>query len=650
MNKLLFSKKSIFLLFIGIVATFSSCVDQEFDLPPEPELDPAFSNVITITELVNDFYKAGAYTKVTDSVAISGIVIADDESGNYFKELVIQDETGGIEVQLNAIGLHDDYPIGRRIYVNCKDLWIGDFAGSLQLGGSYDEDNDRLNRIDEVLISQVIAKGPVENSIVPKEVEINELTTADVNTLVRLTNQQFASSEVGETFADFPNRTTTSAVNRTIEDCAGNEIILRTSSYSDFAESTIPDGNGTITAVFSVFNETPQLFIRDLSDIEFDLARCQKGGGTGNEELASIASIRDLFTGSETTVPADTKIKGIVISDKDNANITNRNLVIQEPGGKGIILRFAEAHPYSLGDELEVAVSEKELSEFNGLLQINNLNLGDASVLSTEKEITPSVLTVVEILANAEDLESTLVTIQEAMIVGGGSYGGSSEVQDATGKIALFGTSYSSFANVQLERATVAITAIVSQFNDPQINIRNLNDVVKTGGGGGNTGGDSIFDIDFEDQEDFEPIALDGWQNIALTGTRLWLGRSFDENSFTEARAFQEDSPEIDTWLISPELDLTQITTLEFESATAFWVHDGLSVLFSSDFDGTNVETATWENLETTLAGQGNPNYNWVDSGAVTLPTGAKGYVAFRYVGTSATNTTTYRLDNIQLR
>lgn len=859
MTKLLFSKNLLFFILLGIVTLISSCVDQDFDLPPAPELDPAFSNVITITELLNDYYKAGEYTQITDSVAISGVVIADDESGNYFKELVIQDETGGIEVQLNATGLFNDYPVGRRIFVNCQDLWIGDFAGSFQLGGSYDEANDRLNRIDEVLIKQHIARGEIVNDFQPKVTTIDELTTADINTLVQLETIQFAISEIGETFADFPNRNTIFAVNRTLEDCAGNDIILRTSSFADFAEETIADGNGTITAVFSVFNDTPQLFIRDLTDIEFNSARCQKGGGTGTEDLASIESIRDLFTGSETTAPADTKIQGIVISDIDNGNIVNQNLVIQEPDGQGIVLRFTEPHNYKLGDELEVVVSDQELSEFNGLLQINNLELGDASILSRDNEIIPQTLTIAEILSDFENLESTLVQIEAAKILGNSTYGGSSEVEDASGRIDLFVRNDATFGNTPIERAEVTVTAIVSQFNDPQINIRrlsdvvktgegggetgnetlasiasirdlfigtetttpadtkiqgvvisdtdngnitgrnlviqepngkgivlrfrdihsyqlgdeleviisskelsefngllqinnlelsdanvlssnnqitpqtltisdilmdfenlestlvkieratitgngtyggastvadetgmidmftrndatfsgamieseevtvtaivssfnspqinirNLNDIVKTGEGGGETGGEGALNIDFQNQEDFEDIALNGWQNISLKGegTRKWIARSFQDNVFAQASAFQDDNPEIDTWLISPALDLMEVSTLSFESATAFWVHDGLTVLFSTDFDGTNAEAATWEVLEVPLAGQNNANYEWVASGDVILPTGQTGYVAFRHVGNSAANTTTYRLDNIEIR
>ncbi len=651
MNSLLFFRHRLLAILSLVMLLISGCVDQDFDLPPAPEIDPAFKNTITITELANRFYKAGQITKITDTVSLSALVIGNDESGNLFKELVIQDATGGIRVQLNVTGLYNDYPVGKRVFVNCAGLYIGDFAGTLQLGGSIDASNNRLNRIDEGLLKKHIAKGTQEDGIKPKIVRIDQLTSADVNTLIQLENVQFSSNDVGKNYADAINRF---AVNLNVEDCTGKTIILRTSGFADFATQTAKDGNGTITAIYNVFNTTPQLVIRDLSDIKFSGARCQKGGGTGEENLISIAAVRALFSGATTSAPDKSKIKGIVISDRAAGSTTGRNIIIQEPNGKGIVVRFTSNHSFNLGQELEIVISRAEISEFNGLLQLNNLELGSATVLSSGNMIQPKILSINEILADFENVESTLVRIDKANIVGNNTYGGATTVRDRTGEITMFTASTATFANQPVERAEVSITAIVSQGGNQQarqIAIRNLSDIVKTSDGGGNTGS-PLLEVTFEDQQDFENVALRGWQNVSLKGegTRKWLARAFGGNLFAQATAFRDEKPEMDTWLISPELNLTQVKTLEFESAAAFWTHNGLSVLFSENYDGTNVATATWTKIEAKLAGQNDPNYNWIPSGVITLPTGTKGYIAFRCEGNNTTNTTTYRLDNIKLK
>ena len=89
---------------------------------------------------------------------------------------------------------------------------------------------------------------------------------------------------------------------------------------------------------------------------------------------------------------------------------------------------------------------------------------------------------------------------------------------------------------------------------------------------------------------------------------------------------------------------------MTFESAKAFWTHDGLTVWISTDFDGTNVEDATWEPLTATLAMQNDADHEFIPSGDVALPIATKGFVAFRYQGTASANTGTYRIDNVVVK
>ncbi len=106
----------------------------------------------------------------------------------------------------------------------------------------------------------------------------------------------------------------------------------------------------------------------------------------------------------------------------------------------------------------------------------------------------------------------------------------------------------------------------------------------------------------------------------------------------------------METWLITPGIDLTEAKVLSFESAQAFFAHDGLSVWISNDFDGTNVGSATWTKLNATLASNGNANYDWVQSGNIDLSAfSGTAYIGFKYVGNKTSQTTTYRIDNVKV-
>lgn len=83
---------------------------------------------------------------------------------------------------------------------------------------------------------------------------------------------EFTSGDVAGTFAD-----TSSAKNSFdlyINDCGSNSIDVRTSGYANFAGQHPPAGNGSIVALYTKYNSTKQLILRDPSDIAFTGLRC----------------------------------------------------------------------------------------------------------------------------------------------------------------------------------------------------------------------------------------------------------------------------------------------------------------------------------------------------------------------------------------
>jgi hypothetical protein len=459
-----------YLLLAGLVLVgASSCVNLEFDEPPVANLPNLQAN-ITIAEFKALHQVGTPYKQITDSLFIEGVVIADDESGNWFRQIAIQDETAGIVLRLNSVGLFGQYPVGRKVFVSCRGLWLGDFNGLHQINGAPD------TAIAERLIAQHVFAGPRDQPVTARTATIADFGPELVGSLIRLEGVQFAITDTSRTYADAVNRRTE---NRTLEDCEGRSTIVRTSGFADFAPNNLPNGGGSLTAVLTVFGTTYQLILRDERDVQLNGARCEISTGG---ELMSIAELRSAFASGANQGPADRKIRGVVISDRANGNLIGNNLIIQDASG-GIMVRFTANHIFSLGEEVEVNVDGKELSEFNGLLQLNNVELSAA--VSTGPGIVPAprVATVAEVIANLEAWESTLVKIEGATISGGNNYSANNiQVSDGSGTIVLFTRNTATFANTALPTGEVSLTAIISQFNTPQLLLRNLGDV--TGGGG----------------------------------------------------------------------------------------------------------------------------------------------------------------------
>lgn len=467
-----------FLFLAALLIGFAACVDHEFDEPPVGGLTDLQANA-TIDDLKALHTLGDDATLISDPLLIEGVVAADDQSGNFFRQIAIQDASGGIILRLNATGLFNDFPVGTRLVVDCQGLYIGDYNNLYQLNGSPD------SGIEENLIAEHIFVAERGLTVEPTVVSIDALqdqTTLNnlLATLVKFENVQFIDANTDVPYGDVVNR---QSVNLTLSDCEGNEIIIRTSGYADFANELSPAGNGSLTAILTVFGTTRQLILRDPGDIQMEADRC--GGASTGGDLMNISALRDVFTSGGTAGPDNSKIRGIVISDGNAGNWTGRNLVIQDGTG-GIVIRFGENQNFSLGDEIEITVSGQELSEFEGLLQVNEVPLGNAVLIGPAGQPDPRVATASEVLANAEAWESTLVRLNDVTLSGAGTFNGSVTVTDATGSVTLFTRGAANFSGSALPAGMVDLVAVVSQFDDPQIIIRNLDDVI----GDGNTGGD----------------------------------------------------------------------------------------------------------------------------------------------------------------
>ena len=87
---------------------------------------------ITIAQLKQKY--TGGFPTIHDPNYIEAVVVADDESGNYYKNLVIQDETTGIDLKIDAKKLQT-IPVGAGIKVRVKDLILGHTVDWFNLAG-----------------------------------------------------------------------------------------------------------------------------------------------------------------------------------------------------------------------------------------------------------------------------------------------------------------------------------------------------------------------------------------------------------------------------------------------------------------------------------------------------------------------------------
>ncbi len=270
MNKIF--KLMTAVILVATTFTFSAC-EKNFDNPPGAA-DPAIVANTSIKALKALHTTAGAYDVITSDLIISGIVVADDKSGNLYKQLFIQDATGGLQIMLDANSLYGTYPVGRRIFIRCKDLCISDYNKTMMLGVKATvAGSPSLEGIPSTLISKYVVGGSLNNPVVPTVVTYADLGgTGTVNmqdpligTLIQLDDYRFETPNA--TYSD--TSAYKSTVNLNINSCGSQTLIVRTSAYANFAAQPVAKGRGSILAMYTVFGNTRQLIIRDTSDVRF---------------------------------------------------------------------------------------------------------------------------------------------------------------------------------------------------------------------------------------------------------------------------------------------------------------------------------------------------------------------------------------------
>jgi len=258
---------------IASVGTFTAC-KKTFDNPPGAS-DPGIVANTTIKALKALHTTPGAYDVISSDLIISGVVVADDKSGNLYKQLFIQDSTGGLQVLLDAASLFGTYPVGRRIYIKCKDLCISDYNGTMELGvKALVDGSPSVEGIPSGLISKYVIGGSLNNPVVPIVVNQSDLGTnmqdKYLGSLIQLNNYEFGDTTL--TFAD--TSVYKSTVNRDIKNCNGQTIIIRNSAYANFAGRKVPGGNGNVVAIYTTFGTTKQLLLPNADHVQFTGARC----------------------------------------------------------------------------------------------------------------------------------------------------------------------------------------------------------------------------------------------------------------------------------------------------------------------------------------------------------------------------------------
>ncbi len=281
-----------FVLLGLIIILLPSCINTKFDEPQSICNQINIKPNISIADLKAKI--GGRDTmKITEDLIIEGRVISTDQYGNFYKELYIEDSTGGISIMLDLSYMFTKYPLGQKIYVKLKDLYLQNDGGVIKIGNTYNSYGViKVGRLQgEAFIDQHIIKSCDNQEVNPTVLTIPQVNDNYLGRLVKFNNVEFSENDLGQTWA-IGNVDPPQSVNHTLVDADLNQLVVRTSGYAAFANDTIPSGSGYIIGILSKYNNTYQLYIRTKEDAQMNNPRLKL-----NVFLAKNFDDQDIFSG-----------------------------------------------------------------------------------------------------------------------------------------------------------------------------------------------------------------------------------------------------------------------------------------------------------------------------------------------------------------
>lgn len=281
------------LMLVLACSLVTGCMDDDWDTPNAEALNKAYgnqeiaeTNVITIGSLKEKYESVinastNSYEQITEDVQIKGRVVGNDIGGNIYNEVSIDDGTGAILICISQGGLFSYLPVGQEIVVDLKGLYIGGYGKQAEIGMPYTnaKGNSYVSRMSRVLWNKHFKLTGVADAskVVAEEFDVSKRTkeeyfTANNGKLMTIKNVEFTNADGKTTFAPSEEKDAANSVNRGLSQngkpIATSSIVVRTSSYADFAAKQLPTGKLNITGVFTRYRTTWQILIRDERDIQ----------------------------------------------------------------------------------------------------------------------------------------------------------------------------------------------------------------------------------------------------------------------------------------------------------------------------------------------------------------------------------------------
>lgn len=276
---------SFIIALLASAFAMTSCMDKDWGVPESLKTQPPYGNnsleagtTTTLAELQSKYasvISGNSYQQITEDLWLRCVVTGNDLGGNIYKQITVQDETAGIIIGINGSDQGALMPVGQKLLISLKGLYVGGYGKQAQIGSLY---NGKIGRMDLSVWKdhvRLIMDGTEEAKafgtmkVDTLDFDANKTTAEQSGRVVRLTDVTITGDGTQVVAPDDGSVTAVAnCINRDIKGGnAGSNCVLRSSTYADFKGMALPSGKVTVYGVATKYNDTWQILARTVTDL-----------------------------------------------------------------------------------------------------------------------------------------------------------------------------------------------------------------------------------------------------------------------------------------------------------------------------------------------------------------------------------------------
>jgi hypothetical protein len=304
--------KKYLLAALACIAILSCVQDDDFSVPQSlgSEENEALTDLLSgMTTLVSISELRAMYNsdpngdgnnndaipfRVDTDIMIKGYVTSSDLTGNFYKEVYLQDSpqnpTAAIKVILSQVDSYNRFNKGREVYIKLNPTYADGASGGLYIGeertgnevitigGGTESDQygTTVTSLSKAQMDATMFRSEMTEDIVPLNVKFSQIASIHIGMFVQIDNVEFEDDLAGLRYFDPSEDYDTQ---RTLQSCSGfsySNMNLETSSFSNFKNELLPVGNGSIAGIVAKTYDGSSLILalNTTDDVDFSSARC----------------------------------------------------------------------------------------------------------------------------------------------------------------------------------------------------------------------------------------------------------------------------------------------------------------------------------------------------------------------------------------